>query len=197
MYWIYATILFWLMCVFDLKHQLWLFMVQAFFPNLCKMEVQLPVSWTVYFGWLLRKRDAQLKSIAQEEELQRSALKWRYYTSKITASLHSCFLDKLNCFLISYFCHRYCISPLQTNIEPCPECGNLKQKHTLCGYCYAKVRRETGEIRKQIFAIEGKPLNTPAVETVVLYADETPEETDKGKRIVERPRKRPSWFTLS
>ncbi|KAL2084287.1 hypothetical protein ACEWY4_019805 [Coilia grayii] len=86
---------------------------------------------------------------------------------------------------------------VKTNIEPCPECGHLKQKHVLCGYCYAKVRRETGEIRKVIYAMEGKPLNTPAVETVVLYDGETATEVDKDKRIVERPRKRPSWFNLS
>ncbi|XP_041962203.1 39S ribosomal protein L32, mitochondrial [Alosa sapidissima] len=86
---------------------------------------------------------------------------------------------------------------VKTNIEPCLECGHPKQKHTLCGYCYAKVRRETGEIRKQIFAMEGKPLNTPAMETVILYDGETPGEGDKDKRVVERPRKRPSWFILS
>ncbi|XP_028836243.1 large ribosomal subunit protein bL32m [Denticeps clupeoides] len=83
---------------------------------------------------------------------------------------------------------------IKTNIEPCPECGNLKQKHVLCGFCYAKIQRETALIRKQIFAMEGKPLNTPAVETVVLYKDEIPREFEKDKRIVERERKRPSWF---
>ncbi|XP_063055010.1 39S ribosomal protein L32, mitochondrial [Engraulis encrasicolus] len=86
---------------------------------------------------------------------------------------------------------------VQTNIEPCLECGHLKQKHTLCGYCYAKVRRETGEIRKVIYAMEGKPLNTPATETVVLYEGEAARDVDQDKRIVERPRKRPSWFNLS
>lgn len=90
----------------------------------------------------------------------------------------------------------HCVHFPQTNIESCQECGNLKQKYTLCGYCYAKVRRETGEIRKQIFAMEGKPLDTPAVDTVVLYDGETPGEADKDKRIVERQRKRPSWFNL-
>ena len=83
----------------------------------------------------------------------------------------------------------------QNNIEPCPECGHLKQKHILCSFCYAKVRKETGLIRQQINAMEGGPLRAPAVETVVVYDGETPHEVDKDKRIVERPRKRPSWFS--
>ncbi|KAG7470137.1 hypothetical protein MATL_G00135970 [Megalops atlanticus] len=86
--------------------------------------------------------------------------------------------------------------PVKTNIVPCPECGHLRQKHVLCGFCYEKVRRETALIRGQIRAMEGGPLKTPAVETVVLYANETPKDANKGKRIVETGRKRPSWFTL-
>lgn len=84
---------------------------------------------------------------------------------------------------------------VQTNIEPCPECGHLKQKHILCGFCYAKVCKETGLIRQQIQAMEGGPLRAPAVETVVIYEGETPSQQDKEKRIVERPRKRPAWFS--
>ncbi|XP_061531530.1 39S ribosomal protein L32, mitochondrial [Phycodurus eques] len=83
---------------------------------------------------------------------------------------------------------------VKLNIEPCPECGHLKQKHILCGFCYAKVCKETALIRHQIKAMEGGPLGAPTVETVVLYVDETPSELDKDKRIVERPRKRPAWF---
>lgn len=82
----------------------------------------------------------------------------------------------------------------QNNIEPCPECGHLKQKHILCGFCYAKVCKETSMIRHQIQAMEGGPLKAPTVETVVLYEGEIPKEQDKDKRIVERPRKRPAWF---
>ncbi|KAM8847057.1 large ribosomal subunit protein bL32m [Synchiropus picturatus] len=84
---------------------------------------------------------------------------------------------------------------LQTNIEPCPECGHLKQKHVLCGFCYAKVCKETIEIRTKIKEMEGGPLRAPSVETVVFYDGETPNEQDKDKRIVELPRKRPSWFS--
>ncbi|XP_044062600.1 39S ribosomal protein L32, mitochondrial [Siniperca chuatsi] len=84
---------------------------------------------------------------------------------------------------------------VKTNIEPCPECGHLKQKHIMCGFCYAKVCRETGLIRQQIKDMEGGPLRAPTVETVVLYEGETPSQQDKDKRIVERARKRPAWFS--
>ncbi|KFV42463.1 hypothetical protein N341_08510, partial [Tyto alba] len=84
--------------------------------------------------------------------------------------------------------------PVKRNIDVCPECGNLKQKHVLCGYCYAKVKAETQLIRMEIRKKEGGPFNTPTVETVVLYDGEKPTEEDKSKRIIERARKRPSWF---
>ncbi|KAM7382545.1 hypothetical protein PAMP_002271 [Pampus punctatissimus] len=84
---------------------------------------------------------------------------------------------------------------VKNNIEPCPECGHLKQKHILCGFCYAKVCRETSLIRQQIKGMEGGPLRAPAMETVVLYDGETPSQQDKDKRIVERARKRPAWFS--
>ncbi|KAM9852454.1 large ribosomal subunit protein bL32m [Aulostomus maculatus] len=84
---------------------------------------------------------------------------------------------------------------VQVNIEPCQECGHLKQKHILCGFCYAKVSKETARIRKQILEMEGGPLRAPAVETVVIYESETLSQQDKDKRIVEMPRKRPLWFS--
>uniref|UniRef100_A0A8C3QKR0 Large ribosomal subunit protein bL32m n=1 Tax=Cyanoderma ruficeps TaxID=181631 RepID=A0A8C3QKR0_9PASS len=83
---------------------------------------------------------------------------------------------------------------IKRNVEVCPECGNLKQKHVLCGYCYAKVKEETRLIRMEIHKKEGGPFNAPDVETVVLYEGEKPTEKDEGKRIIERARKRPSWF---
>lgn len=46
-----------------------------------------------------------------------------------------------------------------------------------------------------IQGMEGGPLRAPAVETVVLYEGETPSQLDKDKRIVERARKRPAWFS--
>ncbi|XP_069854301.1 large ribosomal subunit protein bL32m [Dipodomys merriami] len=84
---------------------------------------------------------------------------------------------------------------IKNNIDICPECGHLKQKHVLCGYCYEKVCKETTEIRRQIWKQEGGPFKAPTVETVVLYTGETPSEQDREKRIIERDRKRPSWFT--
>ncbi|NXQ24817.1 RM32 protein, partial [Alaudala cheleensis] len=86
------------------------------------------------------------------------------------------------------------LTEIKRNIDVCPECGNLKQKHVLCGYCYAKVKEETRLIRMEIHKKEGGPFNTPVVETVVLYEGEKPTEKDEGKRIIERARKRPSWF---
>ncbi|NXJ39750.1 RM32 protein, partial [Ciconia maguari] len=83
---------------------------------------------------------------------------------------------------------------VKRNIDVCPECGNLKQKHVLCGYCYAKVKAETRLIRMEIHKKEGGPFNAPTVETVVFYDGEKPTEKDEGKRIIERARKRPSWF---
>lgn len=72
----------------------------------------------------------------------------------------------------------------------------MKQKHILCGFCYAKVAKETGAIRRQIQAMEGGPLRAPTVETVILYEGDTPSQKDKDKRVVERPRKRPAWFSF-
>ncbi|XP_068252515.1 large ribosomal subunit protein bL32m-like [Nyctibius grandis] len=80
------------------------------------------------------------------------------------------------------------------NIDICPECGNLKQKHIFCGYCCAKVKAETPLIQMEIHKKEGGPFNAPAVETVVLYDGEKLTEKDEGKWIIERARKRPSWF---
>uniref|UniRef100_A0A8C7E9E5 Large ribosomal subunit protein bL32m n=1 Tax=Nothoprocta perdicaria TaxID=30464 RepID=A0A8C7E9E5_NOTPE len=78
---------------------------------------------------------------------------------------------------------------VKRNIDVCPECGHLKLKHVLCGYCYAKVKAETREIRREIQKQEGGPFKAPTVETVVLYDGEQPSEKDEGKRIIERARK--------
>ncbi|KAM6449750.1 large ribosomal subunit protein bL32m [Liasis olivaceus] len=85
---------------------------------------------------------------------------------------------------------------IKKNVDICPECGNLKEKHVLCGYCYEKVKQETYAIRKQIRLLEDGPHKAPTVESIVLYTGETPRTEDEGKRIIERNRKRPSWFTL-
>ncbi|KAL4679517.1 hypothetical protein H8959_009167 [Pygathrix nigripes] len=71
----------------------------------------------------------------------------------------------------------------------------MAEKYVLCGYCYEKVHKETAEIKRQIEKQEGGPFKAPTIETMVLYTGETPSEQDQGKRIIERDRKRPSWFT--
>ena len=81
---------------------------------------------------------------------------------------------------------------LKNNIDICPECGHLKQKHVLCGYCYEKVRQETTKIRQQIGAQGGGPFKAPPIETKVLYTGEKPLGRNQGKSIVERNIKRPS-----
>uniref|UniRef100_A0A8B9G401 Large ribosomal subunit protein bL32m n=1 Tax=Amazona collaria TaxID=241587 RepID=A0A8B9G401_9PSIT len=74
---------------------------------------------------------------------------------------------------------------VKTNIDVCPECGNLKQKHVLCGYCYAKVKAETRLIRKEMYKQEGGPFNAPTIETVVLYDGEKPTEKDAELKPIE------------
>ncbi|XP_041039213.1 39S ribosomal protein L32, mitochondrial isoform X1 [Carcharodon carcharias] len=88
------------------------------------------------------------------------------------------------------------LEKVKNNIEVCQECGHLKLKHVLCTFCYQKVAHETALVRAQIRVQEGRSLNTPPVETVVVYKGEKVTEADEGKRIIERNRKRPSWFTV-
>lgn len=103
-------------------------------------------------------------------------------------SVHTlCHLDTIN--NLSFFL------VLQNNIDQCPECGHLKLKHVLCGFCYEKVKHETHLIRQEIKAKEGGPFSSPTVETVVLYDGEKPRPEDEAKRIIERKQKRPLWFS--
>ncbi|XP_043575156.1 39S ribosomal protein L32, mitochondrial [Chiloscyllium plagiosum] len=88
------------------------------------------------------------------------------------------------------------LEKVKNNIEVCQVCGRLKLKHVLCAFCYQKVVHETALIRAQIQAQEGRPHNTPPVESIILYAGEKAAEADVGKRIIERNRKRPAWFTV-
>ncbi|KAG8442780.1 hypothetical protein GDO86_011554 [Hymenochirus boettgeri] len=85
---------------------------------------------------------------------------------------------------------------VKNNIDVCSECGHLKLKHILCGFCYEKVRYETHLIRQEIKAKEGGPFKAPTQETIVLYEGEKPSPGDENKRIIERSRKRPSWFAF-
>ena len=83
---------------------------------------------------------------------------------------------------------------VRNNMDVCPECGHLKRKHDICGCCCETVCRETADIRRQRGKQVGGPFKAPMVESMVLYMGETPSEQDQGKRIIERDRKRPSWF---
>lgn len=116
---------------------------------------------------------------------------WTFQDSSHMSPTPSEVICALCCLLFKCFC----LFVFKNNIDVCPECGHLKQKHILCGYCYEKVRKETAEIRRQMGKQEGGPFRAPTTETVVLYSGETPSEQDQGKRIIERERKRPSWFT--
>uniref|UniRef100_A0A8C6IBZ4 Large ribosomal subunit protein bL32m n=1 Tax=Mus spicilegus TaxID=10103 RepID=A0A8C6IBZ4_MUSSI len=71
---------------------------------------------------------------------------------------------------------------MKNNIDICPECGLLKQKHVLCGYCYEKVRQETTKTRQQTGALGGGPFKAPPIETKVLYTGEKPLGRNQGKR---------------
>uniref|UniRef100_A0A4X1UJJ0 Large ribosomal subunit protein bL32m n=2 Tax=Sus scrofa TaxID=9823 RepID=A0A4X1UJJ0_PIG len=70
---------------------------------------------------------------------------------------------------------------VKNNIDVCPECGHLKQKHILCGYCYEKVRKETAEIRRQMGKQEGGPFRAPTTETVVLYSGRHPQSRIRAR----------------
>lgn len=83
----------------------------------------------------------------------------------------------------------------KTNILVCTNCGYHYQAGRLCGHCYEKVKLETKEMQEAI----QKELSLNPVEenVIVLYSGEKESKADnfwKNQRIVELPKKRPSWF---
>ncbi|XP_077274109.1 mitochondrial ribosomal protein L32 [Temnothorax americanus] len=83
----------------------------------------------------------------------------------------------------------------KTNILTCTNCGRHYEANRLCGHCYEKVKLETKEMQDAI----QKELGLRPVEqnVIVLYDGERESKTDdfwKNQRIVELPKKRPSWF---
>ncbi|XP_011694038.1 PREDICTED: 39S ribosomal protein L32, mitochondrial [Wasmannia auropunctata] len=83
----------------------------------------------------------------------------------------------------------------KTNILSCFNCGHPYEAGRLCGHCYEKVKLETKEMQDAI----QKELGLSPVEenVIVLYDGERESKTDefwKNQRIVEMPKKRPSWF---
>ncbi|XP_072758788.1 large ribosomal subunit protein bL32m [Anoplolepis gracilipes] len=91
----------------------------------------------------------------------------------------------------------YCWKPpvAKTNLLICPNCGHNYEAGRLCGHCYEKVKVETEEMKAAI----KKELGLQPVEedVIVLYDGEKDDKTHefwKNQRVVEMPKKRPSWF---
>ncbi|XP_048512587.1 39S ribosomal protein L32, mitochondrial isoform X2 [Athalia rosae] len=84
---------------------------------------------------------------------------------------------------------------LKTNLLVCNSCGNHYEAGILCVYCYTKVKLETQEMQDAIQAsLDLSPVDK---DVVVVYDGENSEKMKeywKNKRIVELPKKRPSWF---
>ncbi|EFN76574.1 39S ribosomal protein L32, mitochondrial [Harpegnathos saltator] len=77
----------------------------------------------------------------------------------------------------------------------CINCGHHYEANRLCGHCYEKVKLETKEMQDAI----QKELGLSPVEenVIVLYDGEKDQKTDefwKNQKVVEMPKKRPSWF---
>ncbi|XP_019865689.1 39S ribosomal protein L32, mitochondrial [Aethina tumida] len=84
----------------------------------------------------------------------------------------------------------------RTNIRTCNKCGDDHEIGVLCPTCYKKIIDETREMQD---AIQNElKLEPVEKEVVVLYSgekEEKPDEFWEGKRIVEIPKERPSWFS--
>lgn len=83
----------------------------------------------------------------------------------------------------------------RTDLLMCANCGHNYEAGRLCGHCYEKVKLETKEIQEAI----KKELGLSSVEknVIILYDGEKDDKTHefwKNQRIVEVPKKRPSWF---
>ncbi|XP_029667047.1 39S ribosomal protein L32, mitochondrial [Formica exsecta] len=92
---------------------------------------------------------------------------------------------------------KYCWKPPvpKTNLLICTNCGHDYEAGRLCGHCYEKVKVETKEIRDAIQKKLG--LNPVEENIIVLYDGEKHDKTHKfwkKQRVVEMPKKRPSWF---
>ncbi|KAG7190891.1 hypothetical protein KM043_006952 [Ampulex compressa] len=79
------------------------------------------------------------------------------------------------------------------NILMCPNCGHDHEADLLCAHCYERVKVETKEMQDAI----QKNLGLEPVEhdVIVLYEGENNDNQFwKNQRVVEIPKKRPSWF---
>ncbi|KZC05957.1 PREDICTED: 39S ribosomal protein L32, mitochondrial [Dufourea novaeangliae] len=83
----------------------------------------------------------------------------------------------------------------KTNLLMCRKCGHDYEAHTLCGYCYEIVKKETEQMQEAIQTELG--LSPVEQEVLVLYEGEKERLKDefwKKQRIIELPKKRPEWF---
>ncbi|VDO95194.1 unnamed protein product [Soboliphyme baturini] len=80
------------------------------------------------------------------------------------------------------------------NLIACQNCGRMHELHTICGYCYQKVRQETEAIKQKLMTDSERHVTDR--EKVVLYSDEVLSEKEAAeKHIVELKRPRPSWLS--
>ncbi|GFU60573.1 39S ribosomal protein L32, mitochondrial [Nephila pilipes] len=80
------------------------------------------------------------------------------------------------------------------NLIVCDACGHFHPVHTVCGNCYEKVKSETKFMQDAV--MKELKLDPIDKEVVILYENDSKErEIFGGKRIIEIPKERPSWFS--
>jgi hypothetical protein len=78
----------------------------------------------------------------------------------------------------------------------CLDCGDHHEIGTICGSCYAKVKKETKALQDQMFSTETFQYQHPTKEVAFVYENEDKSRVEKqNKVVVEVARKRPSWFS--
>ncbi|XP_055945074.1 39S ribosomal protein L32, mitochondrial-like [Argiope bruennichi] len=80
------------------------------------------------------------------------------------------------------------------NLVVCDACGHFHPVHTICGNCYEKVKSETKLIQDAV--MKELKLDPIDKEVVIMYENDSKDSNIlNGKRIVEVPKTRPSWFS--
>ncbi|RUS73495.1 hypothetical protein EGW08_018735 [Elysia chlorotica] len=77
----------------------------------------------------------------------------------------------------------------KTNIVPCLECGNFKEKGHLCEHCYNRVRAETNDMQAKMG--DDLKFDVPRSEMEFVYENEKPTQ---GTYVVKMTKPRPDWF---
>ncbi|CAN7984574.1 unnamed protein product [Ixodes hexagonus] len=78
------------------------------------------------------------------------------------------------------------------NIRTCEVCGHFHLRHTICGHCYDKVKRETELLQE---AVQQKLQLQPVEREVALVYRGEPLPARGNAVAVEVPRPRPAWFS--